>query len=65
MQYILNEDKINKGKQLSEEWRIKKLSLVEAYEKSKELINQGWYTVIHNPDSYKSEEYEIIVYGIA
>lgn len=65
MQYILSEEEMKRGKRLLESWRMDNLTLEQVYEKSDILINQGWHTVIYNPDVENPDRYGIIVYGEA
>lgn len=52
-----------KGFQLIESWKIPNLSLEQVYDEQDNLNTQGWYTVIHNPNENKLDDFEIIVYG--
>lgn len=61
--YYSNRDDDNTGFQLIESWRIPCVSLEQVYDKQENLNNQGWFTVIHNPDENNPNEFEIIVYG--
>ena len=64
MQYILTEQEFNQGYELLESWREHDIPIEEVCDKSKNLNNQGWFTVIKCTD-YEKELYEIIVLGKA
>ena len=64
MQYILTEQEFKQGAELLESWREYDIPIGEVYDKSKNLNNQGWFTVIKCTD-YEKELYEIIVLGKA
>ena len=64
MQYILTEQEFNQGYELLESWREHDILIEEVYDKSKNLNNQGWFTVLKCTD-YEKELYEIIVLGKA
>lgn len=64
MQYILTEQEFNQGYELLESWREHDIPIEEVYDKSKNLNNQGWFTVLKCTD-YEKELYEIIVLGKA
>ena len=60
MQYILTEQEFKQGAELLESWREHDIPLEEVYDRSQNLNNQGWFTVLKCTD-YEKELYEIIV----
>lgn len=53
MQYILTEQEFKQGAELLESWREHDIPLEEVYDKSQNLNNQGWFTVLKRTDYEK------------
>lgn len=62
MQYILTEQELNRGCELILSWTEKDIPLEEVYDKSGNLNEQGWFTVINCTD-FDKNLFEIMVFG--
>lgn len=47
MQYILNENEMNRGCELLKSWETEEMNLDSVYIEQSNLNNQGFFTVIH------------------
>ena len=60
MQYILTEQELKSGCELIKAWEEENLSIGSVYIRSRELNEQGYFTIIDCVDT-KQETYKIIV----